>query len=116
MNKKIKKIFLFLLVVFITFLIIILYFKKESKKCYLENCHGLEIKCGFKKPEYCTMEYALGDGCRRYASCEVIKGKCQPVYKPEFERCKDCVLGCQKRNLNNPEKIFQCESDCYKNL
>jgi hypothetical protein len=81
-------------------------------ECGMENCHGLEISCGPNIAEVCTMVYMPGDGCRQYANCAVIDGKCQVIIKPEFELCKSCVENCQTQFAEDPEAFFACESDC----
>jgi hypothetical protein len=116
MNKKIIFFILLLLVaVFIFF-----YFNKlklnQNKVggCYIENCHGLEIKCGPKKADFCTMEYVLGDNCRQFASCQIKDGQCQPVYQESFNKCKLCVEDCQKKYSDDSIKLFQCEEQCVE--
>ncbi|MGB9911518.1 MAG: hypothetical protein ACPLKP_02860 [Microgenomates group bacterium] len=121
-NKFIIFLFSFL---FFSFLFIILFQKKNSsskipqnipplssQKCGIENCHGLEIKCGPNIPEVCSLEYQIGDGCRQFASCEIKEGKCQLVESDEFIYCKNCVEACIEKYSEEPEKLFNCEQKC----
>lgn len=85
-------------------------------KCGIENCHGLEISCGPNIAEVCTMVYMAGDGCRQYANCAVIDGECQTVTRPEFEFCKNCVEDCQEQFGEEPDKFFECESQCVSSV
>ncbi len=81
-----------------------------SQVCEIENCHGLDIECGSNPPDFCTMEYQLGDFCRQFAKCEIVDGKCQFVSSPDFEQCKTCVEQCDD---------LECESQCremFENL
>jgi hypothetical protein len=43
--------------------------------CGMENCHGLNISCGPKVPEFCTEIYELGDFCREFVRCEIVQGE-----------------------------------------
>lgn len=85
-----------------------------SKRCGMENCHGLDITCGPNIPKFCTEEYMLGDNCRQYAKCEIINGKCQLVKSEKFELCKSCVETCAEDFRDDVMEIFKCESGCYK--
>lgn len=80
--------------------------------CALENCHGLDIKCGPNPPEMCTAMYGIGDKCLQYAKCGIQDGKCQQVPDPSFTKCKTCVQACIKANKTNNMKMFDCESKC----
>ena len=80
--------------------------------CSVENCHGLDIKCGPNPPEMCTAMYALGDNCLQYAKCGVLNGQCRQIENPQFAQCKTCAQNCEKENTNNPMKAFECESKC----
>ncbi len=81
-------------------------------ECGIENCHGLEISCGPNIAEMCTLVYVAGDSCRQFASCAVIDGECQVLAEPEFEICKNCVEDCEKQFAEDPNKFFECESQC----
>jgi hypothetical protein len=84
----------------------------DPNKCGIENCHGLDIVCGFNLAEMCTTEYQLGDRCRQYAQCSVANGRCQQIENSQFTACKTCAQKCQKDYPNDPEKVFTCESRC----
>lgn len=84
----------------------------SEKKCGIENCHGLDITCGSNVPDACTEEYLIGDGCRRYARCEILNGRCQLVESEMFEKCKSCVEKCLKDFKDEGSKAFECESEC----
>ncbi len=84
----------------------------SSEKCGMENCHGLNITCGPKIPEICTMVYEPGDNCRQYASCQIINKKCQLVKSQKFEECKSCTEECKKNFENDPLRFSECESKC----
>lgn len=88
---------------------------QPSGKCGMENCHGLEITCGAKVPDACTEMYAMGDGCRQFASCKNIDGKCSLDKTPKFDSCKSCVEKCEKSFPNDPIKVSDCESECINN-
>lgn len=83
-----------------------------SAGCGLENCHGLEIKCGPNPAQICTELYQLGDKCRRHATCGFINGQCQLLPNPNFDVCKACVSACETQNQNEAVKQFECESRC----
>ncbi len=97
--------------------------KTQEEKCGIENCHGLDITCGSNIPDGCTEIYMIGDGCRQYAKCEIINGKCQLVQNKKFEDCKSCVEKCSEDFKNDPINLSQCaykcaeteEEDCYSN-
>lgn len=82
----------------------------SDASCGIESCHGLDIVCGSNVPEFCTMEYQLGDFCRQFAECGVVGGSCQQIENPTFTECKTCVESC----LNSPdiEDQFTCEEQC----
>ncbi len=85
---------------------------QQEKECRVQNCHGLEIQCGFSEPKVCTEMYQLGDFCRAFAECRFIKGECQFVNNDLFQGCKDCVLDCERnKDEINP---FICEVKCRK--
>ncbi|MAG91199.1 hypothetical protein CMO83_03880 [Candidatus Woesearchaeota archaeon] len=81
-------------------------------KCGIENCHGLDIKCGSNVPDFCTEIYKLGDKCRQFANCETIDGSCQFVSNEQFEECKSCVDNCVAQYEDDANKAFECESNC----
>lgn len=80
--------------------------------CAVENCHGMDIKCGPNPPDACTMMYGIGDKCLKYAKCGVIDGKCQQIQNPQFTQCKSCVQACIDANKNDNIKLFDCEGNC----
>lgn len=80
--------------------------------CSLENCHGLDIKCGSNPPDVCTETYMVGDKCLQYAKCGVQNGKCQQIENPQFTQCELCVQKCIDANKNDNMKSFECESQC----
>jgi hypothetical protein len=97
--------------------------------CEVTNCHGMDIQCGAKKPEACTMMYQLGDGCLQFAECAVQNGQCQELVNQKFLSCKSCVENCQLESNNNVGggsqgssggttgakpyfDVFSCESKC----
>ncbi len=60
------------ILIFSLFWILILKSQKNKRggiNCGIENCHGLEIKCGSNVPNFCTEVYEIGDKCRKYAKC-----------------------------------------------
>lgn len=83
-----------------------------NSACKLENCHGLDIKCGPNPPDYCTMMYGLGDKCLQYAKCGIENNKCQQIENPQFTQCKSCVEACIENNKDDTIKSFECESKC----
>ncbi len=83
-----------------------------TKKCGVENCHGLNITCGPNVPDTCTMIYEPGDNCRQFASCQIIDGQCKLKKSPKFDSCKICVEKCEIDYSNNQIKFFECESKC----
>lgn len=87
---------------------------KSGPACEIENCHGMEIVCGPDPAEVCTQVYMLGDGCRKFAACGIVDGKCQPVPLDGFEKCKACVEKCAADFKDDSVKMFECESLCTK--
>jgi hypothetical protein len=51
--------------------------------CGLENCHGLDIKCGSTPRNVCTEMYGLGDKCLKYAKCGIypMQGMCPKMHR-----------------------------------
>ncbi len=84
----------------------------EDPSCKLENCHGLDIKCGPNAPQMCTMEYAMGDRCLQYAKCGIQNGKCQQLMNSQFTECKACIEKCITAGDTNGSNMFVCESLC----
>ncbi len=81
----------------------------SSGACGIESCNGLDIVCGTNVPEFCTLEYKLGDFCRQYAVCSTEQGQCALVENEQFTSCKSCVEAC----LDLPdEEQFECENTC----
>lgn len=87
-------------------------FSPRSKACGIENCHGLDIKCGSNIPDACTEIYEIGDGCRKYAKCESVGTICRLAESPEFQECKTCVEKCIEGFKDDAEKQFSCENKC----
>lgn len=82
--------------------------KKKTDVCGISNCHGAEVTCGVPV-EMCTMEYALGDFCREFASCYLSNGYCELEKEPEFDSCISCVKKCQELDAMSG---FECENEC----
>lgn len=105
-----------------TFIILTLKSKKTASlpsaphRCGVQNCHGLDVSCGSNIVGLCTMEYQLGDRCRRFAQCQVKSGNCQTTYSSDYQSCKSCVQKCNKQNPKDPAQAFQCESTCDPQL
>lgn len=94
---------------------------KDEGGCFMQNCHGAEIICGEKGPLMCTMEYRIGDACRKYASCVKSDGVCAVKKSPEFDRCINCVLQCGQNGAMNGvsmgmQNSFDCESQCLNRV
>ena len=86
---------------------------KTSKECTLQPCHGLDLSCAFTNgPMMWTEMYALGDSCRQYANCDVVKGACVLNTSDKFEACKSCVARCQSTQGSDVAGAFSCESLC----
>jgi hypothetical protein len=85
----------------------------SPSQCGVANCHGLDIECG-TPVQMCTEMYQLGDKCRQYAKCGVVSGTCQQIESPEFTACKSCAQKCENDFPNDPDKAFECESQCGK--
>ncbi|MFZ2038358.1 MAG: hypothetical protein WAV11_00230 [Minisyncoccia bacterium] len=86
--------------------------KAVEPKCELENCHGLDIKCGANPPEICNEMYGIGDRCLQYAKCGIQNGSCQQIQNSQFTQCKSCVQKCVDTNSGDIIKAFECESKC----
>ena len=80
--------------------------------CAVENCHGMDIKCGPNPPDVCTEIYMVGDKCLQYAKCGVLNGQCQQIQNSQFTQCKSCVQACADANKNDNIKLFECEGRC----
>jgi len=80
--------------------------------CGMENCHGLEIRCGANPVDFCTAVYTPGDRCREYASCRIVQNSCQLVTDPKFDTCKGCVEMCSAQYGNSPNLMASCEQKC----
>ncbi|GEM_PF-7031483 len=83
-----------------------------SAVCAVENCHGLEIKCGPNPAEVCTAMYQLGDKCLQYASCGLVDNQCQPTLSAKFVSCKACVDKCSEDYRGDVVQMFNCEAQC----
>lgn len=81
-------------------------------KCGLENCHGLDVKCGANVAEVCDTSYQIGDKCLQYAKCGIENGQCQQIQNPQFTTCKTCVEKCTTQYSNDSIKLFECENEC----
>lgn len=97
----------------------------EEKVCGLKNCHGLDFSCEFMKEQpICTMIFAPGDICRRYATCEVVGDVCQLSNNLQLKNCAKCVQACQhlapvsrrskklKKRASPRESFDQCQARC----
>jgi len=84
----------------------------EPVSCGLMNCHGLDLACGTNPPEVCTMEYKLGDRCRKFVHCESSGGSCMLVKDAGFSTCKACVEKCELRAGGNTNSALSCEEKC----
>lgn len=84
-----------------------------SGGCFVQNCHGTDIQCGDRGPMMCTMEYRLGDACRKFVSCVRRDGVCQADAVPQFAACVECVQRCAGSEQSNP---FECESACLMQI
>jgi|GEM_PF-6824461 len=80
--------------------------------CVVENCHGLDIKCGANPPELCNDVYELGDRCLPLAKCGVVAGTCQQIPDSRFDACKKCAQNCQDSLAKDPIGQSGCESQC----
>jgi hypothetical protein len=83
-----------------------------STTCVVENCHGLDIKCGPNPAQVCTAMYGIGDRCLQYAKCGVLNGTCRQLENPQFTKCKSCVQKCTDDSKDDVTKLFDCESKC----
>ena len=81
----------------------------QSKDCGIENCHGLDVKCGSDIVDVCTMEFESGDSCRKYAKCIVIDGVCQVEMGGEYSKCKKCIEECWEEK---GERSMICDETC----
>ncbi len=103
------------IIIFLVSITILFYLKNiysKALRCGVENCHGLDIKCGPKIPDACTMEYQIGDRCREYARCVIKNGKCQLEETNAFKECKICVQNCIETHKEDSTQQFECESSC----
>jgi hypothetical protein len=80
--------------------------------CGITSCHGLDLACGAGAPDFCTMEYRLGDKCRQFAHCENSAGTCRLVTSPAFDTCRACAEACEKQSASDPAGAFACEAKC----
>jgi hypothetical protein len=85
-----------------------------SGECGIEQCHGLDITCGPKVPDACTMEARTDDICRQYISCERISGDCRVAMKSGFEKCRDCIEGCNQ--IDDGAEAFGCAQACAEDI
>lgn len=82
----------------------------QSDRCGIEDCHGMNVRCGPNVPDACTEIYMAGDRCRQYATCGYVDGKCSLIAGKEFEDCRSCVEKCLEKN--DSMEVFSCESLC----
>lgn len=80
--------------------------------CGFTTCHGLDLACGRNAPQVCTMEYRIGDKCRKFARCDAGGGGCSLVIEPKFTACKACVERCQFQAGPNSQLALTCEEKC----
>jgi hypothetical protein len=80
--------------------------------CGFTTCHGLDLACGTNAPQMCTMEYRIGDKCRKYARCDASGGSCKLVIESKFTACKACVERCQIQAGPDSLTAFSCEEKC----
>lgn len=85
-----------------------------NNSCEMSNCHGLDVKCGINSPLMCTMEYQIGDNCRKFATCEKNGSICELKESPEFVQCKMCVENCIKKYKSSYQiaEQFSCADNC----
>ena len=83
-----------------------------SSQCGIENCHGMDIKCGVNPAEICTEIYQMGDKCRRYAKCGIVGRDCVQLSNDQFNTCKACVEKCLEQEYKDPVELSVCESKC----
>lgn len=84
-----------------------------SGECGMQNCHGMNITCGYVNvPQACDMMYMAGDNCRQYASCQSVDGQCKLEKSLKFDSCKSCVEKCELDYKDDQIKFFECESRC----
>ncbi len=81
----------------------------ETRRCALESCHGLNLKCGFNAPDMCTQMYAIGDFCRQYANCEISGDTCKLTKNTVLDKCIACMNKCPTKN---PMNHADCETKC----
>jgi hypothetical protein len=86
----------------------------SGQQCGIENCHGMDIKCGSNVAQMCTEIYMAGDNCRQFASCQTKNGTCQLAQSPKFESCKSCVKKCEADFPNGSVSFFECENKCWQ--
>lgn len=84
----------------------------DLSTCGLTTCHGLDLACGLDAPQVCTMEYRIGDNCRKYARCDTSGGSCMLVRDPKFAVCKTCVEQCQVAAGPDSLAAFSCAEKC----
>ena len=84
----------------------------QNTTCGMENCHGVDVRCGAQPVNYCTQEYVPSDRCRQYASCRIVQGSCQVVTDPKFDTCKGCIEMCSAQYGNSPNLMASCEQKC----
>jgi hypothetical protein len=80
--------------------------------CGFTTCHGLDLACGTNAPQMCTMEYRIGDKCRKFARCDASVGGCNLVIESKFTACKACVEQCQIQAGPDSLAAFSCEEKC----
>ena len=86
--------------------------ERSRGTCGIENCHGLEVTCGWNPVQTCTAMYELGDRCRKFVSCQAQYGECNLISTLAFDRCKTCVEECDTHYHDDAIKLFRCEGTC----
>ena len=71
--------------------------KTPKPYCGIQQCHGVDLTCGYNTPTACTMEYQLGDYCKQYAKCDYLNNQCTLLKSNKFEKCVECYKNCDTR-------------------
>ena len=86
---------------------------QPGSSCVITNCHGLDVQCGNSSPGLCTMDFELGDQCRRYAECSNTANGCAFVETDTFRACQSCIFKCEEDfGQNDSEGEFNCAGKC----
>ena len=84
----------------------------DMSTCGFTTCHGIDLACGMDAPQICTMEFQIGDNCRKYARCDTAGGSCTLAYEPKFIACKSCIEKCQAAAGPDNLAAFSCAEKC----